>query len=332
MALGQAWLAFERRSRREIIMTPGAAIKRGLSLARRHRLPIWMLFLVNLGLAALAGFPIYRGMLMFTGHSLMNQTLLSGFSTDWLTDFSSNSPGSFQRYATLITALALLSIPVNSILAGGVLASFRAPEQASSVGEFFRNTARYAWRLVWLMILGLACYWIVFRFLNQGLGDLLDDRTRDWLSDRPVFFLHLGVYGLVFLGLAFVNLVMDYARVKLVMDEESNFLGAFLVSLGFSISRLKKAATVYAVPSLLSVAVLVLYRLVTPWWRINTYLSQPHAAPWVEPLTLAALFIGQQLIMFGRYFFRVAAWASEWSFFEARHSTDTSARLAAMSR
>lgn len=302
-------------------MTPGAAIKKGLSLARRHRLPIWMLFLVNLGLAALAAFPIYRGMLNFTGHSLMNQTLLSGFSTDWLTDFSSNSPGSFQRYATLIAALGLLSIPVNSILAGGVLASFRVPEQASSVGEFFRNTARYAWRLVWLMIVGLVCYWIVFRFLNQGLGDLVDDWTRDWLGDRPVFWLHLGVYGLVFLGLAFVNLVMDYARVKLVMDEESNFLGAFLASLGFSISRLRKAATVYAVPSLLGVAVLVLYRLVTPWSRINTYLSAPHAAPWVEPLTLAALFIGQQMIMFGRYYFRVAAWAGEWSFFEARNST-----------
>ncbi len=283
-------------------MTSGAAIKQGFSLARRARSAVWVLFLLNLGLAALAALPIYRGILRFTGHSLMSQTLAYGLPVDWLTDFSINSPGSLERYATAIALFGLLSLLMNTVLAAGVLASFRGPEQQSSLGDFFRDTGRYAWRLIRLMILGLVCYWIVFRLLNRGLENLIDKVTRDCLDDRTVFWARLAVRLLVLLGVGFVNLVMDYARVRMVMEEASSAAEAFLASLGFSLGHLGKALTVYAIPSLGGLVLLGLYRLVVPWPQIH------------EPLTVALLFIGQQLIIFGRYWFRVATWASEWSY------------------
>jgi len=284
-------------------MTSGAALKKGFKLARQTRATVWVLFLVNLGVAALASLPIYRGILSFTGHSLMSQELVSGFPLEWLTDFAINSRGSLERYATIITLFGLLSIPVNTVLAGGVLARFREPEESFSLGGFFHDACRYAWRLLRLMIIGLVCYWIVLRVLNQGLGSLLAKWTRDWQDDRQVFWVHLGVGLLVVLGVAFVNLVMDYARVKLVMDDGTGAAEAFLASLGFSVGRLRKAFVVYAVPSLCGLALLGVYRLVVPWTLIQ------------QPLAVALLFIGQQLIMFGRYWFRVATWASEWAYY-----------------
>ena len=284
-------------------MSVGAALKQGFRIARHVRPAVWVLFLANLGLAALAGFPIYRGILGFTGHSLMSQKLVSGFPVDWLTDFAMNSPGSLERYATFIALFGLLSIPVNTILAGGILARFREPEHGFSLSDFFHDTARYAWRLLRLMIIGLICYWLIFRVLNQGLGKLLDKWTRDWPDDRQVFWVHLGVGLLVLLGLAFVNLVMDYARVKLVIDEDSSAAEAFLASLGFSLRRLSRAFVVFAVPSACGIGLLALYRFAVPWPLIS------------EPLAVALLFIGQQVVMFGRYWFRVATWASEWSYY-----------------
>ncbi len=298
-------------------MTTGTALRQGFSLAQRVRSAVWIIFLVNLGLAALAGLPIYQGILRFTGYSLMSQSLVHGFSTDWLADFSINSPGSLDRYAAVIALFGLLSIPVNSVLAGGVLARFRAPEQTCSLADFFGNTTRYAWRLLRLMMIGLVCYWIIFRVLNQWLRNLVDMRTRDWLDDRPIFGFHLAVYLAVFLAIAFVNVVMDYARIQLIAEDGSSAVEAFLASLGFSIGRLRRAGTVYAFPSLCGFALLGLYRWLMPWSQINGPLLW---LPWAdirEPLALALLFIGQQAIMFGRYWFRVAAWASEWSLYTA---------------
>ena len=298
-------------------MTVGVAIRQGFSTARRVRSAVWPLFLMNLGLAALATLPIYQGIMRFTSHSLVSRELAQVFSFDWLTDFSFNSPGSLERYSALIGYVGLLTILVNSVLAGGILPRFRAPEQEYSLANFFRDSARYAWRLLRLMVIGLICYWLVFKLLNQKLGDAVSRWTRSSMDDRPVFLAHLGVTVLVLLGLAFVNLVMDYARVKLVQEEGTSAVEAFFASLGFSLSRLRKAATVYLLPSLCGLALLGIYRVIVPWQLINAPAAE--AGSWLarsrEPATLALLFIIQQAVMFGRYWFRVATWASEWAYY-----------------
>jgi hypothetical protein len=297
------------------MMTSRAALKQGFSLARRGRAAIWVLFLVNLGLAALAALPIYHGILQFTGQSLMSQELLRGLPTDWLTDFSLNSPGSLSRYAAVIAVAGLLSIAVNTVLAGGVLARLRKADTPFSLAEFFRDTCHYAWRLIRLMILGLICYWVVFRLLNQGLDNVLDKWTYDWQSDRTVFAVRLVAAALLLLGLGFVNLIIDYARLKLVMEEGSSAAGAFLSSLGFCLRRFRRAVTVYALPTLCGLALLVLYRLIVPWSLINAPVAETGWTQYRGPLLVALLFIVQQVVIFGRYWFRVATWASEWSYY-----------------
>jgi hypothetical protein len=298
-------------------MTVGAALKQGFGLARRFRSVVWIIFLINLGLAALVALPIYRGILCFTGHSLISQTLLYGFSSEWLTDFIFNSPGSLDRYAALIGLVGLLAIPVNTLLAGGVLGRLRRPpEQMSSLGDFFRDTFRFAWRLLRLMLISLICYWTVFRLLNQGLGHLAKTWTHEWQNEHLVFWVQLVPTLLTLIALAFANLVMDFARVRLVLEDGASAAEACLASLGFSIGRLREALVVYAVPMLCGVALLILYRLLLPWSVFNTPASPGGAwAQYCEPLTLALLFLIQQAVMFGRYWFRVATWASEWSYY-----------------
>lgn len=293
-------------------MSIARALRQGFSVARRTRSVVWVLLLVNLGLAALAALPIYQGILSSAGHSLMSRVLSTGFSVDWLTDFAFNRVGALDRYGELIVGFALLSLPVNAILAGGVLARFRTPELRYSLGDFFRNTGRYAWRMIGLMVIGLICYWIAFRLLNQGLGDLINRWTRDGLDDRPVFWLRLAASIVLLLVLGFVNVVMDYAKVRAVMDESSGAVESFFVSLGFAISRFGRAVVAWAIPSLGGVALLAVYLLVGPWAH-SVLGGVAHGGDLRLKLLFAVAFIAQQAVMWGRYWFRVATWASEWS-------------------
>jgi hypothetical protein len=311
-----------------------AAVRQGLRLARRSRSAVWVLFMANLLLAIVAGLPIYQGMLNFTSHSLMSRKLLTGFSVNWFTDFAFNSHGALEKYAQFIMVMGLIALPVNAILAGGVLGRFQRLQERFRLGTFFCDCGRYAWRMLWLMIVALAGYWVVFRFVLSGLGGMVNHATLYWTNDRSVFVVHLGAGILVLLGLAFVNLVIDFAQVRIVFGEGSGFVEAFLASLGFCIGRLPKAIVVYTIPSLCGLALLVIYRLVTPWHVIHAALGDSTKAPYEALLVLGLLFIGQQFVMFGRYWFRVATWASEWSFFAstrgpAKQPEESSNRAAA---
>jgi hypothetical protein len=206
----------------------------------------------------------------------------------------------------------LLSILVNSVLAGGALGSFRDPVRRQSWSNFFQDCVHYGWRMVRLTIIGLICYWIVFGVFNQVLGSAVAKWTTTWMDDRPVFWVHLTQSVLVLIGLGFVNCVMDYARVKLVSEEGISAVAAFFGSLGFS---LKRWATwgVYAIPSLGGIALVGAYVLVVSPAR---WLEQPTLRGRVGPLLLLTiLFLIQQVTVWGRYWFRLATWGSEWSLY-----------------
>ena len=299
-----------------------SSIRQGLSITRRSGSAVAILFFANLIIAILAGFPIYRGIQGFGGDSLVGRELARGFSVDWLTDFAFHNPRGFDRYAMVIVCMGLVSLALNSVLAGGVLTHFKAPDAKYSFGDFFRQTGHYFWRLLRLLVIGLVCYWIVFKVLNEKLGQWVDDWTGNWADDRSVFFVHLAVSFLVLLGLAFVNLVMDYARVRLVLEEGTGAIQAFLASLGFSLGRLRRAIGVYLIPSLFGLALLGVYRLLFPWGLVNA--SVAGGSHGREALALACLLIVQQLVMFGRYWFRVATWASEWSFYSSARAGENS--------
>lgn len=291
------------------------SIRQGFRLARRARSAAFMLFAANLFLAVVAGLPIYQGMLNFTSHSQMSRKLLTGFSYNWLVDFLFNNRSSVEVYAQFIMILGLIALPVNAILAGGVLARFQRQQERFRLGTFFRDCGRYAWRMLWLMLFALLAYWVIFRYVLAGLGGYVDRTTLYWMNDRSAFVAHLVVGIVVLLALAFVNLVIDFAQVRIVFGEGSGAVESFLAALGFCIGRLSRAAAVYAFPSLLGIAMLGIYRLVTPWHMIHLALGNTSKTSYEVAIVLAALFVGQQLVMFFRYWFRVATWASEWSFF-----------------
>jgi hypothetical protein len=304
-------------------MSTGAAIRQGFALARRIRSAVWILLIFNLGLGAIATLPIYRGILEFTGHSLMSETLLKGFSVDWLVDFSFANPSALSRYAEGILVFALLAIPVNTVLAGGVLGAIkRLPGQPMTLADFFQDASEYAFRLLRLMVIGLVFYWLAFHFVYGKLGAAVNRWTEHY-DDRSQFFAHLGLGLFLLLVVILLNMIVDFARVRIVHEDGVGAAEAFLSSTGFAIGRLRRALVVYAVPSLCGVALLGIYRLILPWHLVNTQLAGITVSAFREPLTLALLFMVQQLVMFGRFWFRAATWAGEWSYYASLHITSS---------
>ncbi len=296
-------------------MNSGTALKQGFGLMPQARRAVWLLFLSNLVLAAVAAWPIYDGIQAFTVHRQAAQALTSGFSTDWLTDFAMNQKGALNRDANFAEAFGLITILVNSILAGGVLSSFRPRVLTGFPGSFWRDTGCYAWRLVRLMLLGLIGYWIMFRLLREDLSEAVLHWTASWQNEPSVVWVQVGAGILLLIALGLLNLVMDFSRIKLVKDERSSALEALWEAFGFCFSRLGKALVVYVIPSLGGLLLLGIYVLLIRWGHAGHVGGAISGHGHHDALMILALFILQQAVIFGRYWFRVATWASEWSLY-----------------
>ena len=77
-------------------------------------------------------------------------------------------------------------------------------------------------------------YWLLFRYVHPWLFlDLYRDLTRGLGVERTTLLWRLLFYALFGAALLIVNLVFDYARIRLVVEDRRSALGALLASLRF---------------------------------------------------------------------------------------------------
>ena len=281
----------------------GEALGKGFRAARRRfgvaRLVLGLNLLVAMGVAL----PLYYAIVKSTGHSKMATDLLQGFSLDWLVDFRTNNPGWFTRFGQAVLAGGLASILLNTLLAGGILGALRNPQTDFRACEFFQDVVRYAARLLRLLVLGLVCYWLVFWVLNVELRGTLEQLAERSTNSLWASLVEVSLAGLILAGLFVFNLILDFARIRLVLGEEQEVMRAFWEAWRFVRRRFFKCLVVYLVPGLAALALLGVYRLLMPLVAFWT--------PW----GIVALFLLQQLVMFARYWFRMATWAGEWALY-----------------
>ena len=282
----------------------GTVLRRGFSLACRRWTVARLVLIMNLILAAVVAMPVYYAVSEFTGHSRMATALLEGFSPEWFTDLQRNRPDWLSLMARTTLAGGLFALLFNALLAGGMLGSFRDPEQNYSVKDFFQAVVHNAGRLLRLLLLGLFCYWLVFWLVNVKaravLGRLTTDEVNELWSARADVFL--GV--LLVAGLLYLNLILDFARLRLVLGDKRSAVESAVFAFRFVHRNWVRSLTVYTVPGLCGLILLGLYLATASQLSVSNL--------WLAGL----LFLIQQGVMFGRYWFRMAAWAGEWALFK----------------
>ena len=105
-------------------------------------------------------------------------------------------------------------------LSGGIID--RLARDARSAGtRFFSACGACFLPLLRLAAITLTCYWIVLTYVAPGLATLADG-AGDWI--------HLALYGVLALVLFAVSLLLDYARVRLVIEDRRSAIGALAAS------------------------------------------------------------------------------------------------------
>jgi hypothetical protein len=275
------------------------------------------------------------------GTSVMGGMVADGVSYDWWTEFSAQAAGLGATFtpsiigfgATLDAISRVLDAryPPTSLLwllgaylalwtflSGGIIDRYARQRRTYAHG-FFGAAGRLFFRVARLAAAAGLIYWLLFRFVHPWLFlDLYRDLTRGLGVEQTSLLWRLLFYALFGGALLAVNLVFDYARIRLVVEDRRSALGALLASLRF-VRRHP-----FAVAGLCTLNALGFLLLLAAWWLAAPRIHGAGPAMW-------AAFVAGQLYLLARLAIKLHFLSSQTALFQAHlaHAAYTAAPAAA---
>ena len=215
--------------------------------------------------------------------------------------------------ALVIAGHLLISI----FVLGGVLDRLSRDRPVGAAG-FFSACGGYVFRLLRLMAFAGIAYAMLFLGLHAWLfDDLYPALTRDQTVERTAFAYRLALYLVFAAALASVNVLFDYAKVRIVVEDRRSAIGALVAAFRFVRRQPGAVAALYLLNTLTFFVVVGFYSLVAP------------GASGGRAGTLLALAVGQLYIVL-RLMVRVGFSATQIALFQSRlaHAGYTARRAA----
>lgn len=272
---------------------------------------------------------VVRGMIAeHLGNSLAADTAAQGVNYDWWNEFMQQSSGLGSTFvpsiigfaaplrdlsdladnapmATTMAGAVTAFLLLWAFLTGGILDRYARGRTLHTSG-FFAACGVFFFRFLRLGAIAFVAYALLFGYVHGWLLDAAYDRwTHDLNVERQAFFVRVLLY-LVFAGLlAAVNLVVDYAKVRAVVEDRRSMVGALAASARFIARHARATVALYLLNTFMFAVILLVYRIVAPdgGWR--------GAAVWV------AFAIGE-LYVLARVWAKLVFLASETSLFQTR--------------
>jgi hypothetical protein len=268
-------------------MTAVSAYLEGARRVGRAPLLLAGTLVMSLLVAAPLTFAVRSAIAEDLGNSTAADLAAAGVNWEWWQEFSSRASGlarSFQPSVigfaaplrnfsdladgnppgpALRGAIAVWLI-VWTFLSGGILDRLARNRVVRAHG-FFMACGGYFFRFVRIGLLALAAYAVLSLLVHGWLfADFYTWMTRSLTVERQAFLLRLGLYGAAALLFAALSVVLDYARIRIVVEDRRSVLAAITASARFVRRHAGKVALLYVLNLLTFGGLLAAYALVAP--------------------------------------------------------------------
>lgn len=231
---------------------------KGLKNTGRVARMLILLFAINLVFSMILAVPMYRSLEESFGNSLSGERMAEGFDYMWWQEYRDDARGLEKTFTpsiigkgavlnnlegliqmqvfdlpAAVLVFGILYIILHTFLAGGILSVFRKGEFKFSMKSFFKGSGAYFFRFFWLMILSWAFFLIIGMGVKSGFYSILDGIRDTAFSEITPFYLGLAFSAVVLFLILFVQMVFDYGRIKVVLEDSPNVLASTAGAFGF---------------------------------------------------------------------------------------------------
>jgi hypothetical protein len=297
---------------------------RGFMATGRVPKMVLFLFVINLLFSLLLAIPMYNSLKDSFGRSEAGSRMAKGFDYVWWEEFRDEAKGldttfspsvigkgailtnlenliqmRFYSLPPILLVFGLFYIILHTFLAGGILTIFNQDAPKFTMKEFIQGAGSHFLRFFGLMLFSWVFIIAIGVFLQEGFISIVSEISSNSLSEVTPFFIELGFSALTFILLLFIQMVFDYARIKVVLEESRNIIKSTLEALAFVFKYPFSTFGLFYLIFLFQVAVTVIYIL------LKEIIPQFNF-PWV-----LAAFLIQQLFIFAVIWVRCLLYSSQ---------------------
>lgn len=304
-------------------MSALSALRDGIRRVNRAKLLVLGMFLATLGTALPLSFAVHDAIEAHLGRSLAADAAAAGANSDWWQEFSAQASGlaatlgpSIIGFGAVLDNLSGVAdnlplagtiagvtaawLVIWSFLSGGAMDRL-ARQRPTRTSGFFGACGVHFWRFLRLGLIAWLVYGALFGSVHGWIFDTAYDRlTRDLAVERTAFFIRLGGYALFGALLMACSILFDYARVRIVVEDRRSAIGALVSGARFARRNLGRVAALHVLNTLLFVALVILYAVVSP------------RAGWP---VLVAFAVGEIYIL-ARHYLKLVFYSSEIALFQ----------------
>jgi hypothetical protein len=276
--------------------SPGVfrALGAAVVLVRRSLRDVLLAYALNVVLALLLGAVVFDAVRTSLGSSLAGTRMRAGWDARWYDSFSTQAQGVASTFrpavagpgglfegldafldgfssllargpGTGILLVAVVYLLAWSFLRAGFLGTFA--ESPGGAG-FLARGARWFPRILPVTLLGFVFYAALLGPVRAALADRLDSALHDVSDERVRLAWTAAAYGALWTLVLLGNLVLDYAKVLLVLRDQEGRVMSALRAFGDAtrlvVTRPRLTLGLYAVTGLLGLAGMALYAAVVP--------------------------------------------------------------------
>jgi hypothetical protein len=221
------------------------------------------------------------------GNSLAAEAAAEAVNYDWWQEFLSQASGLGATFTPAVIGFAATLDSLGNVfdargaiapiagalasyllvwvfLTGGILDRYARQRRTGAHG-FFAACGVFFWRFLRLGLIAGVLYWALFALLHRWLfDDAYQALIVDVSAERVAFFWRFSLYAVFGAALMAVNILVDYAKVRLVVEDRRSVVGALSAALGFLARHPRRALGVYALNCAVFLVVLGAWALLAP--------------------------------------------------------------------
>lgn len=308
-------------------MSALAAVRTGIRRVNGAPALLFGVYLTTL-LVALPLSLALRGMIeTHLGRSLAADAALAQTNHEWWQEFSAQASGLGTTFrpsivgfgailenvsnvldnvplAATISGVTAAWLVIWSFLTGGIIDRLARDRKTRSAG-FFAACGMHVWRLLRLGVIAALVYYVLFETVHRWIfEDAYEWITRDMDVERAAFLTQLAGYAVFGFLLLFFNVIFDYARIRIVVEDRRSALGALAAAAKFVRRHVRPVAGVYTLDACVYLLAVALYGILAP------------RAP-RDGLSMWGVLIAGQLYILARHYVKLLFYGSQAALFQS---------------